>query len=160
MVFKYKKVCTSCILLLLSLFYEPTGSVFFMLWPTKQIIKLVSPYVDSQPIWFEYCFFSRYHLKFACVMARVRNTSLGKKVSVFGVILVRIFQHSDWIRRDSQSECGKMRTRITPNMDTFHTVCMFLKVEKNLKSFDFGATVILCRPLEVILKKQIQKVEI
>ena len=80
-VFKYKKVCTSCILLLLSLFYGPTGSVFFMLWPTKQIIKLVSPYVDSQPIWFEYCFFSRYHLKFACVMARIRNTSLGKKCS-------------------------------------------------------------------------------
>ena len=32
-------------------------------------------------------------------------------MSVFGVILVRI-----------QSECREIRTRITPNMDTFHTV--------------------------------------
>ena len=33
------------------------------------------------------------------------------KVSVFGVIMVRI-----------QSECGKMWTRITSNMDTFYAV--------------------------------------
>ena len=32
-------------------------------------------------------------------------------MSVFGVILVRI-----------QSECEKIQTRITPNMDIFHTV--------------------------------------
>ena len=32
-----------------------------------------------------------------------------RKVSLFGVILVRIFPHSDWIR-----------TRITPNTDTFY----------------------------------------
>ena len=30
---------------------------------------------------------------------------------LFGVILVRIFPHSDWIRRDIQSECGKKRAR-------------------------------------------------
>ena len=46
---------------------------------------------------------------------------------VFGVILVCIFPHLDWILRYSvslriQSECGKMRTRITPNTDTFHAV--------------------------------------
>ena len=35
----------------------------------------------------------------------------ASKVSVFEVILVRI-----------QSECGKIRTRITPIMDTFHAV--------------------------------------
>ena len=35
----------------------------------------------------------------------------------FGVFLVRIFPHSYWI-----SECGKMRTRITPNTDTFYAV--------------------------------------
>ena len=35
-----------------------------------------------------------------------------QKVSVFGVIL-RI-----------QSKCGKMRTRITPNMDTFYAVVL------------------------------------
>ena len=34
-----------------------------------------------------------------------------RKVSVFGVILVRI-----------QSKCEKMRTRITPNTDTIYTV--------------------------------------
>ena len=39
------------------------------------------------------------------------------KVSVFGVILVRIFPHSDWTPR-IQTECGKIRTRITPNTDT------------------------------------------
>ena len=33
------------------------------------------------------------------------------KVSVLGVILVRV-----------QSECGKIRTRITPNTDTFYAV--------------------------------------
>ena len=57
------------------------------------------------------------------------------KVYVFGVFLVRIFQHSDWMLRDTpysvriqfvscriQSECGKMRTRKTSNTDTFHAV--------------------------------------
>ena len=37
------------------------------------------------------------------------------KVSVFGVILVHIFPHSDWIR-----------TRITPNADTFYSVIIFI----------------------------------
>ena len=47
------------------------------------------------------------------------------KVSVSGVFLVRIFLHSDWIRRDTlriQSKCGKIRARKTPNTDTFHAV--------------------------------------
>ena len=46
-------------------------------------------------------------------------------MSVFGVILVRIFPDSDWKQRVSlriQSECGKMPTRVTPNTDTFHAV--------------------------------------
>ena len=50
-----------------------------------------------------------------------------------GVILVRIFPHSDWMRWDTvvslciQSERGKIRTRISPNTDTFHAVhfCVF-----------------------------------
>ena len=46
----------------------------------------------------------------------------ARKVSVFGVILVRIFPHSDWIR----TECGKMRTRKTPNANIF-TQCVRLK---------------------------------
>ena len=62
-------------------------------------------------------------------------------MSVFGVILVRIFPNSDWIRRDTkyfpkfelhterygvslgiQSEYGKIRTRITPNTGNFHAM--------------------------------------
>ena len=64
------------------------------------------------------------------------STHTAWKMSVFGVILVRIFQHSDWIRRDTvslhiQSECGKIWTRITPNTVTFYAVtyvdfCIFL----------------------------------
>ena len=35
-----------------------------------------------------------------------KHNYLHLKVSVFGVFLVRIFPHSDWIRRDT-AECGK-----------------------------------------------------
>ena len=48
--------------------------------------------------------------------------------SVFGVFLVHIFPHLDWIRRDTKdlSKCGKVRTRKTPNTDTFHAAkCAF-----------------------------------
>ena len=49
------------------------------------------------------------------------------KVSPFGVFLVRIFPHSDWIRRDTayrriQFKCGKKLTRKAPNADTFHAI--------------------------------------
>ena len=53
------------------------------------------------------------------------------KVSVFGVFRVRIFPDLDWIWRDTSyysvsfrihSECRKIRTRKTPNTDTFHEV--------------------------------------
>ena len=50
------------------------------------------------------------------------------KVSLFRVFLISIFPHSDWVRRDcgvslhSQSKCGKILTRKTPNTDTFHAV--------------------------------------
>ena len=46
------------------------------------------------------------------------------KVSVFGVTLVFIFPHSDWIWREIQSECGKIRTRITPTEDNFYAEYM------------------------------------
>ena len=51
-------------------------------------------------------------------------------MAVFGVILVRIFLHSDWIRRVTpvslriQFECGEILTRIIPNTDTFYAVTM------------------------------------
>ena len=44
-------------------------------------------------------------------------------MSVFGVILFRIFPHSNQIRRNT--ECAKMRTRKTPNTDTFYAVIVF-----------------------------------
>ena len=44
------------------------------------------------------------------------------KVSVLGVILVRIFPHSDY-------EFGKTRTSITPNMNTFYVVYRLHKTE-------------------------------
>ena len=40
-----------------------------------------------------------------------------EKVSVFGITLIRIFPHLLLIRRDTG--CGKIRTKITPNTDTF-----------------------------------------
>ena len=59
----------------------------------------------------------------------------SSKVSVFGVILVHIFPHSEYglnterhgVSLSIQSKCGKMRTRITPNTDTFHAVCLYLR---------------------------------
>ena len=50
----------------------------------------------------------------------------------------RIFQHSDWIRRDNMSpysvqmreNLGKMRTRITQNTDSFYAVNAFAKFHK------------------------------
>ena len=51
----------------------------------------------------------------------------AQNVFVFGVILVRIFSHSDWIRRDKECltvlspSAGKIWTRI-PNTDTLHAV--------------------------------------
>ena len=69
---------------------------------------------------------------------------------VFGVIIVRIFPtfsrirtdcifpHSCWIRRDTpysvqmRGNAGKMRTRITPNTDTFYAV--FLNILKVVTS--------------------------
>ena len=41
------------------------------------------------------------------------------KVSVFGLFLVRISPNSGWIRRNTQTKCRKIRTKKTPNTDTF-----------------------------------------
>ena len=60
------------------------------------------------------------------------------KVSVFGVILVRVFPHSNRVSLRIQSksfriksECGKIRTRITPNTGNFYAV----KVPKVILAF-------------------------
>ena len=54
----------------------------------------------------------RWRSPFTCMLLFKNKCVTAQKVSVFGVILVRI-----------QFECGKMRTRITSNTDTFHAVC-------------------------------------
>ena len=60
------------------------------------------------------------------------------KVSVFGVFLVRIFPHSDWIRRDTE-RYGK-----TPNTDTFHAV--------SLSIFDRVSNTILFQFSQILFK--------
>ena len=40
-------------------------------------------------------------LLFLCCICLINASDTGWKVSVFGVILSRIFPHSDWIRRDT-----------------------------------------------------------
>ena len=52
------------------------------------------------------------------------------KVSVFGVFLVRVFSPFR-----IQSDCGKIRTRKTPNTDTFYAVIRMHFSEIWLKSF-------------------------
>ena len=52
------------------------------------------------------------------------------KMSVFGVFLVRIFRYFSVSLR-ILSESGKIRTRKTPNTDTFHKVICSYKVRLN-----------------------------
>ena len=53
-------------------------------------------------------------------------------MSIFGVILVRIFPHfglnteNYGVGLRIQSKCGKIWTRISPNTGNFHTVCWTL----------------------------------
>ena len=59
----------------------------------------------------------------SCVLGPLHYVKSARNWSYSGLH----FPHSDRIRRDRlslriQFECGKMRTRITPNTDTFHAV--------------------------------------
>ena len=63
--------------------------------------------------------------------SKVYIPDIAWRVPVFGVILVRIFPHSDWIRRDTAYLCPSLRTqskwvqvltRITPNTGAFSAV--------------------------------------
>ena len=49
------------------------------------------------------------------------------KVTEFEVFLVRIFPHSDWIRRFTKWKCGKIRTRKTANTYAFYALHLLLK---------------------------------
>ena len=89
------------------------------------------------------------------------------KVSVFGVFLVRIFpQFGLNTERYSvspriQSKWSKMRTRKTPNTDTFHAVCC-LYVEDLLvlwfsySSVRVGALAVVSFLVVILLGRQIQ----
>ena len=69
------------------------------------------------------------------------ETCTAWKESIFGVILVHISPHSDWIRRDTlriRSEYGKMQTRITPNTDSFHTVLYWRIPPKRVTHLELG----------------------
>ena len=72
------------------------------------------------------------------------------KVSIFGVILVHIFPAFPRIRTGTEygkiqsispysvwmwENVGKMRTRITPNIDTFHSVVFMIIVRSFFKIF-------------------------
>ena len=63
------------------------------------------------------CFWCVQNLFVKKIIKRFKIALMTSFPLPFGVILVCIFPHSDWI-----SECGKMRTRITPNTDTFYAV--------------------------------------
>ena len=52
--------------------------------------------------------------------------TLREKCPNAELFLVRIFPHSDWIRRD-RPNAGKYRPEITPYLDTFHTV-IYIKI--------------------------------
>ena len=61
------------------------------------------------------------------------NSCTAWKVSKYGVFLVRIFPHSDWIRRDTSysvlsPNAGKYGPEKTPYFDTFHTVVITIVV--------------------------------
>ena len=72
-------------------------------------------------------FFKLWHICFACVLYFQFPTYGKCSIQLRCVKSVRIqrfsgpyFAYSDWIRRDTQFKCGKIRTRKTPNRDTFH----------------------------------------
>ena len=55
-------------------------------------------------------------------LATTQSSCTAWKVSLFGVIPVRLFPHY-YVSFRVQSKCGKIRTRITPNTDIFHELC-------------------------------------
>ena len=70
------------------------------------------------------------HLTFHCVkIVRIRRYS--------GLHFSRIFPHSDWIQGDTEYvsifslNVGKMRTRITPNTDSFYAVLFMHTIQNN-----------------------------
>ena len=106
-------------------------SFFFFFFFLKPILKKCSICIPSEnTIKPEIFFFSNdfLHYHFHCVKsgARIRSYS--------GLHFSCIFLHSDWMQSDTPhlsifspngENVGKMRTKITPNMDTFYPVLLF-----------------------------------
>ena len=73
------------------------------------------------------------------ISVKLHNYNCVKRVRIWsysGSHFSCIFPHTDWIRREylfvfslNSGKCGKMRTRITPNTDTFHAVFSLLIIE-------------------------------
>ena len=77
----------------------------------KMLVVLSPIFVVDTKITFVY--------NFVAPLSVVFKLFTAWKVSIFAVILARI-----------QSECGKIRTRITPNTDTFHAVIINIRQSK------------------------------
>ena len=61
-----------------------------------------------------------------------KKSALREKCWNTKFFLVRIFPHSDWMRRDTLSECGKRQTRKNSVFGHFsrsavHSICSFLR---------------------------------
>ena len=114
--------CLRCYLWKRTSSFSTFSCVIFKICNQNDIEKLILFRKDE--------YFQKYILRINVLnLLRYFKICTAWKVFVFRVILVRIFPHSDWIRRDRYSvslriqyECGKIRTRKTPNMDTFHIV--------------------------------------
>ena len=99
----------------------PATQNFFIYTVTSKFNALISRMFK---IWL---FLLKLFVDFFKINFKSLKKTTAWKVSAFRVFLVRIFSHSVWIRKDTvhlriQSECGKIPTRKTPNMDTFHAV--------------------------------------
>ena len=95
-------------------------------------IHLTNHYFGKTP-WFQYRkFYSHFNSSHSLntpEFLRANGDFTWEKESVFGLILVRIFSAFSRIRTEygeirskMQENAGKMRTRITPNTDTFYAV--------------------------------------
>ena len=77
------------------------------------------------------------------------------KVLIFGVFLVHILPHSDWVLRDSchlsvffRNDQIRVRIRKTPNADTFRAVCVL-----TFASVHYSMPVYTVTTLKVIQRK-------
>ena len=82
-------------------------------------LLLVNDYHEDMILLIIITFFESYNLVRVSIYAM---SFTERKMSVFGVILFCIFIYPDWIWRGTEYLCGKMRTRIILNTDTFYAV--------------------------------------